>query len=96
MNRYFVYILTNERGYVLYTGVTDNLNRRINEHRAHSDPQSFTARYDIGKLIYYEEYGNIRDAIEREKQIKSWRRAKKVELVTAHNPRWEELMPQEK
>lgn len=95
MKRYYVYILTNERGHVLYTGVTDDLNRRMNEHRAHIDPRSFTARYDIGKLIYYEEYGSIRDAIEREKQVKSWCRAKKVELVTAQNPRWEELMPRE-
>ena len=95
MKRYYVYILTNERGYVLYTGVTDDLNRRMNEHRAHIDPQSFTARYDIGKLIYYEEYGNIRDAIEREKQIKSWRRVKKIDLIATFNPRWEELMPRE-
>jgi len=95
MKRYYVYILTNDRKHVLYTGVTDDLNRRVNEHRTHVDPQSFTARYDIGTLIYYEEYGSIRDALEREKQIKSWRRAKKMTMITEFNPRWEELMPRE-
>ena len=74
---YFVYILTNRTNVVLYTGVTNDLERRLWEHRSHADPNSFTARYQVHKLVYFEMTPDIRSAIAREKQIKSWSRKKK-------------------
>ena len=71
--QYYVYILTNKNKNVLYTGVTRNLIRRIYEHKNHLDPNSFTAKYRVTQLVYFEETTDVRAAIEREKQIKSWR-----------------------
>ena len=88
---YYVYILTNHTGTTLYTGVTRDLVRRMYEHRYKLDPSSFTAKYGIHKLVYYEYTNDVRAAIEREKQIKSWSRAKKNKLVESRNPRWEDL-----
>ena len=90
---YYVYILTNRNNTVLYTGVTNNLIRRIYEHKNNADPQSFTARYNIHKLIYFEETGDVDSAIEREKQIKSWSRDKKIALVYESNPKFYDLYP---
>ena len=87
----FVYMLANATNTVLYTGVTSNLPKRFSEHRLHLDPDSFTARYDATRLVWYEHTPDIRSAIEREKQIKSWRRAKKNALVETMNPGWEDL-----
>ena len=87
----FVYMLANRTNTVLYTGVTSNLPQRLAEHRLHLDPDSFTARYDATRLVWYEYTKDIRSAIEREKQIKSWRRAKKNALVEEMNPGWEDL-----
>jgi len=89
-NTYYVYILTNARGNVMYVGVTNNLERRIVEHRNGSIP-GFTQKYAVHKLVYYEECGNIDDAIAREKQLKGWRRAKKDALVQRVNPEWCDL-----
>lgn len=89
MRSYWVYILTNRSG-TLYTGVTNDLSRRLAEHRSGS---GFTARYAIGRLIYAEAHPTAADAIAREKQIKGWRRTKKVALVNAANPRWSDLSP---
>ena len=83
----WVYILTNRSG-TLYTGVTNNVARRLAEHRAGS---GFTARYAIDRLVYVEEHPRAADAIAREKQIKGWRREKKVALINAANPRWADL-----
>ena len=88
---YFVYILTNRTNVALYTGVTNHLERRLWEHRNHIDPNSFTAKYQIHKLVYFETTPDIRAAIAREKQIKSWSRKKKNQLVEAVNPNWEDL-----
>ena len=88
---YFVYLLTNRTNTVLYTGVTNNLERRLWEHRNHSDPNSFTAQYHTDKLVYYETTPSIEAAIEREKQIKSWTRKKKNKLVGEKNPEWRDL-----
>ena len=74
---YYVYILTNNNNTVLYTGVTNDLIRRVYEHKNHADPNSFTAKYKVEKLIYFEETTDVKAAIEREKQIKSWKRDKK-------------------
>ncbi len=88
-DRYFVYILTNDRHTVLYTGVTNNLQRRIGEHRAGFS--RFTSRYNVHKLVYFEEHHEITDAISREKQIKSGSRRKKLELIDNMNPDWRDL-----
>ena len=91
---FFVYILANKTNTTIYTGVTSNLPVRVNEHKSHVDPGSFTARYDVTKLVYYEEAGpEPLVAIEREKQIKSWSRARKNKLVNSMNPSWEDLYP---
>lgn len=88
---YCVYILSKVTGTTIYVGVTNDLLRRMYEHRNHLDPQSFTAKYDIHKLVYYEETSDIRAAPEREKQIKSWKRARKNALVESMNPSWDDL-----
>ena len=86
---YYVYILSS-RSRTLYTGVTNNLARRISEHREGLIP-GFTSRYRIHRLVYFERYKNVRRAIAREKQIKGWLRAKKVALVEERNPTWDDL-----
>ena len=88
---YYVYILASATNVTLYTGVTRDLIRRVYEHKHDSDPDSFTARYRVHKLVYYEETGDVRAAIEREKQIKSWNRRRKNELVESLNPTWTDL-----
>jgi len=88
---YYVYILANATNTTIYTGVTNDLLRRVYEHKHNIDPDSFTAKYSIHKLVYFESTNDVRAAIEREKQIKSWSRAKKNRLVNAQNPAWQEL-----
>ena len=90
---YYVYMMTNRYRNVLYTGVTNDLVRRVYEHRNHLFEDSFTARYHITKLVYFEMTEDIRSAIEREKQIKSWNRARKEILVESQNPAWEDQYP---
>ena len=87
--QYFVYVVAS-RSRVLYTGVTNQLERRVSEHRSGLVP-GFTQRYRIHRLVYYESFGDIRAAIEREKQIKSWRREKRVALIERENPVWADL-----
>ena len=88
---YYVYMLTNATGTVLYTGVTNDLIRRVYEHKTNADPNSFTAKYTVHKLVYFEETSSRYEAISREKQIKGWSRKKKNQLVETRNPKWEEL-----
>ena len=90
---YYVYILSNATNVAIYTGVTKDLIRRVYEHRHELDPKSFTAKYGIHKLVYFEETPDVHAAIEREKQIKSWKRAKKNLLITSSNPGWVDLYP---
>ena len=92
--QYYVYILTNKNHTVLYTGVTRDLIRRVYEHKNHADPNSFTAKYKVHKLVYFEETSDVKAAIEREKQIKSWKREQKVALIMASNPRFLDLYSQ--
>ena len=92
--RYYVNILTNKYCTVLYTGVTRDLIRRVYEHKNHLDKNSFTAKYKVDKLVYFEETSDVRAAIEREKQIKSWNRDRKISLVMSMNPKWTDLYPQ--
>ena len=90
MKTYYVYMMTNRSRVVLYTGVTNSLERRLWHHRNTEKP-TFTKRYKIDRIVYYECYNEIRDAISREKEIKGWRREKKNQLVQTLNPRWEDL-----
>jgi len=85
-----VYILTNERNTVLYTGVTSDLARRIGEHRS-KIVKGFTTKYNVGKLVYFEPADNAEAAIAREKQIKAGSRAKKIALIDSINPEWQDL-----
>jgi putative endonuclease len=89
MNGGFVYILASKSG-VLYVGVTSGLRHRIIEHRLKL-VEGFTTRYNIDRLVYYEKFDDIRNAIAREKQIKGWLRAKKVALIESANPTWKDL-----
>ena len=88
---FYVYILTNKAKTVLYTGVTNNLRRRLEEHNEKLNPNSFSAKYNLNYLIYYEKYGWIQQAIAREKEIKLLRRDLKLELIKEFNPNMEFL-----
>jgi putative endonuclease len=90
MKQGYIYILTNKNNTVLYTGVTSNLAKRIYEHKNHL-VDGFSKRYNLGKLVYYEEVNNISVAIQREKQIKAGSRKKKVELINSINSDWSDL-----
>ena len=90
MRACYVYIVTNRNHAVLYIGVTSDLEGRIWEHRAQL-MESFTKRYQCKKLIYYEDYPDPRSAIDRERQLKGWRREKKIALINEMNPRWVDL-----
>jgi len=87
----YVYILTNKNNTTLYVGITANLGERIQQHKNKHDKKSFTARYNVDKLVYYEAFQEIGDAIAREKQIKAGNRAKKIALIEKKNPDWEDL-----
>lgn len=86
---YYVYIMSN-RTRTIYTGVTSNLEGRVLQHKA-KEVEGFTKRYGISMLVYYEEFTDISEAIAREKQIKSFRRAKKTALINSLNPKWQDL-----
>lgn len=88
---YYVYILASKTNVTVYTGITKDLIRRVYEHRTNADPNSFCSKYSVHKLVYYESTTDVRSAIEREKQIKSWSRAKKNALVETMNPAWADL-----
>ncbi len=91
MDKYFyVYILTNKTHKVLYTGITNDLLRRVNEHKE-GIVKGFTSKYNVNKLVYYEEGTDAYGAISREKQIKGLSRAKKINLINSMNPDWEDL-----
>jgi putative endonuclease len=87
----FVYIMTNDNNTVLYTGVTSDIVKRVKDHKEKHHPGSFTARYNIRKLIYFERFEGIGQAIKREKQIKAGSRIKKMDLITSRNPEWRDL-----
>lgn len=89
MKTYYVYIMTNRSG-TLYTGVTNDLERRVYEHKC-GIGSKFAARYKTDRLVHFEQFPDVRDAIAREKQIKGWLRAKKMALIQSSNPRWVDL-----
>jgi putative endonuclease len=89
-HQYYLYIMTNRNNTVLYTGVTNNLKRRVYEHKSKL-VDGFTKKYRINKLVYYEEFGGIYKAITREKQIKGGSRKKKIDLINNMNSNWHDL-----
>ena len=90
---FWVYIVTNLHDSVLYVGMTNDLARRVSEHRSGEVP-GFTSAYRCRKLIYYEHCTDVQDAIAREKQLKKWSRQKKVALIATLNPHWKDLAPE--
>lgn len=91
-HRYFVYLLTNWNNKVMYVGMTNDLIRRVYEHKTKA-VKGFTEKYNVYKLVYFEETSDVNAAIGREKEIKKWRREKKNELVIRKNPEWRDLGP---
>ena len=89
MKHYYVYILSSNSG-TLYTGMTNDLQRRLYQHKNKITP-GFTSKYNVNKLVYFETFSNVRDAIDREKQIKGWKRYKKLALIRTMNPKWRDL-----
>ena len=90
MKEYFVYIMANSRNTVLYIGVTNNLPRRIGQHK-NKGGSKFTTKYNVDRLVYFERYGEIQDAILREKQLKNGSRARKEALINSINSEWRDL-----
>jgi putative endonuclease len=90
MQRYYVYILASKRNGTLYIGVTNDLTKRVYEHK-NKLVEGFTRKYDVRMLVYYEETSNVESAIIREKQLKKWNRKWKVDLIEQTNPDWNDL-----
>ena len=92
--QYFVYIMTNKSKTAIYTGMTNDLYRRVYEHKQKL-VEGYTNKHNINRLVYFEVGDNAESIIAREKQIKSWKRHKKIDLVNTLNPKWEDLYPGE-
>lgn len=90
MKKWYTYILSNKKNWTLYIWVTSNLEKRIYQHK-NKEFEWFTKKYNITKLVYYEKYNNITDAINREKQLKWWNRKTKINLIEENNKNWEDL-----
>jgi len=90
MRTYYVYILASQKKGTLYTGMTNNFRHRVVQHKEKTTP-GFTRTYSVTRLVYFEEFGDVRDAIVREKQIKGWVRRKKIALIESVNPEWKEI-----
>ena len=88
--QFYIYILSSNKNTTIYIGVTNNLKRRVQEHKEGVGSE-FTKKYIVHKLVYYEEYGSIIEAIKREKRLKNWKRDWKNDLINSFNPDWEEL-----
>jgi putative endonuclease len=89
-HEYFVYLMTNKNNTVIYTGVTNDLKRRVYEHKEKLI-DGFTKKYNVNKLVYFESTNDINSAIHREKQIKAGSRQKKIDLINSINPEWKDL-----
>ena len=90
MKSYYVYILANKRNGTLYIGVTHDLNKRVYEHK-NNFTEGFTNKYQVHRLVYYETTSENTSALQREKQLKKWKRAWKIELIEKNNPQWKDL-----
>ncbi len=88
---YTTYIISNKYNTCIYVGITNNIERRINEHRTKYNPKSFSARYNTHKLLFFQHFGSPLEAIAREKQIKRWNRNKKLQLIQIYNPKFIDL-----
>ncbi len=93
MKEYFVYILASKKNGTLYIGVTNDLIKRVYEHK-NNLVEGFTKKYSVHNLVYYERYNDIYSAIAREKQMKKWKRQWKIDLIEKDNPQWRDLHPQ--
>jgi len=91
MREYYVYILASNRNGTLYIGMTNNLVRRLEEHRNTDDHRAFTSRFKVYTLVYLEVFNDVRLAIQREKRLKKWKRAWKLDLIEKENPDWRDL-----
>ena len=89
--KYYIYIITNKKEGVLYIGLTKDLKRRIYQHKKKVHPNTFSARYELEKLVYFESFKTEEKARLREKQMKKWKRNWKIELIEKNNPKWEDL-----
>jgi putative endonuclease len=89
---FYLYILASRIGGTLYIGVTNDLIRRVTEHRQKL-AEGFTKKYEVGRLVYFEQFDDAENAIKREKRLKSWNRAWKIRLIEKHNPNWDDLYP---
>lgn len=92
MKYYYVYIMASKPNGTLYTGITNNLVRRVYEHKTNLNKNSFTCRYSVHSLVYYEVYSNVWSAIKREKNIKKWKRNWKIRMIEEMNPSWDDLV----
>ena len=92
MKYYYVYIMTNKPKGTLYIGITNNLIRRVYEHKNDLIENSFTSRYSLHRLVYYEVYNYVWDAIRREKNVKKWKRNWKIRMIEEMNPNWDDLV----
>ena len=90
MKQYFVYILASKRNGTLYIGVTKNLQKRVYEHKE-KKVEGFTQKYDVSKLVYFEQTSDVHSALARERQLKKWNRAWKINLIEKNNPQWKDL-----
>ena len=90
---FYVYILASRIGGTLYIGVTNDLIRRISQHKS-KEIESFTEKYDVARLVYFEQFDDPENAIRREKRLKKWNRAWKVRLIEENNPNWDDLYPE--
>ena len=89
-DQYFVYMLASRKNSTLYIGVTNNLLNRVHQHKTNL-VEGFTEKYGVHRLVYFEQYGDIRDAINREKRMKRWKRQWKINLIEKDNPEWKDL-----
>ncbi|WP_333878361.1 GIY-YIG nuclease family protein [Flavobacterium sp.] len=89
--QYFTYVLASKKNGTLFIGVTNNIERRVEEHKNKLNPNRFTAKYDVNLLVYYETFQYINDAIDREKQLKKWNRQWKINLIEEENKDWKDL-----
>ncbi|MGB3456691.1 MAG: GIY-YIG nuclease family protein [Litorimonas sp.] len=91
MARAYVYILASYKNGTLYIGITNNLHERLREHKENKHPRSFTSQYSVHRLVYFETFDTIGEAIDREKRLKKWNRQWKIDLIEKGNPGWREL-----
>jgi len=91
LNKFHVYIITNKKEGILYIGQSGKLKKRIYQHKTKAHPTTFSAKYNLNKLVYFENFETKNEAVKREKQLKKWNRAWKIRLIEESNPKWKDL-----